>query len=123
MKKLLVLMGAIAGAHFTLCCACMVFFRNGGFGLLPEQTLSRFSHLAYALLPICPAPIRRFGCVECIALFLLNGALWSGGIGLLVYTARFICPRRAAQPGAPPNGGPTIGSGSSGVAEGPPSVS
>jgi len=46
--------------------------------------------------------------------------------GLLAGYALVVCCRReekTAEPGAPPNGGPTAPLGSSGLAEGPPSVS
>jgi hypothetical protein len=97
MKKCLVLTGVVAGAHFTLCCVCMAFFRNSGFGLLPEHEPSRFSHAAYTLLPVCPAPVRSFGFVESIGLFLLNGSIWGGGIALLVCAVGLVRTRRAAR--------------------------
>src|SRR4029453_13273611 len=56
-----------------------------------------------------------------------SGELTENADALRVLLERWTClgvdSREAAQPGAPPNGGPTTPRGNSGVTEGPPSVS
>ena len=55
-------------------------------------------------------------------------ALWVAFFGSSVVASAFLArglsaPRRSAEPGAPPNGGPATPQGNSAAAEGPPSVS
>lgn len=75
----------------------MLFFKNSGFGLISQGTLSRLSRGAYLLVPVGPARDPSLSSWEVMLTFLLNGVIWSLALSSLIYAIKFVHPRRASQ--------------------------
>jgi len=91
MKRYLTIVGIIAGLHFILSCALMVWASRAPFS---EQTVNYLGHTLYPIeLPLPPPKDFPEGIFLQI---IVNAALWGIVLTSLIYATRLLFKKRAA---------------------------